>query len=128
MVFNVLTTSPPFCTLPLTNLVFVDPHVRQRPLTMRLLFLLTTFRGSDVAVVFLHRTQYDACFVFRVHTILKGLHRGHFFLFANVCELHLFGKYVRSQTTSLVLLGFQVDQQIAIRSTGSIFIGFYRKL
>jgi len=60
MVFNVLTTSP-FCTLPLTNLVFVDPHVRQRPLTMRLLFLLTTFRGSDVAVVFLHRTQYDAC-------------------------------------------------------------------
>ena len=30
-----MTTSPPFCTLPLTNLVFVDPHVRQRPLTYR---------------------------------------------------------------------------------------------
>ena len=123
--FNV---SPPFCTLPLTNLVFVDPHVRHRPLIIRLLFLLTTFRGSDVAVVFLHRTQYDTCFMFRFRAILKGLHRGHHLLFANVCELRLSGKYVRSQTTSLVLVGFQVDQQIAIRSTGSILIRFYRKL
>ena len=87
-----------------------------------------TFRGSDLAVVFLHRTQYDACFIFRVRAILKGLHRGHLFLFANVCELRLSGKYIRSQTTSLVLVGFQVDQQIAIRSTGSVLIGFYRKL
>ena len=110
------------------NEVFVDPHVRHRPLIMRLLFLLTTFRGSDISVVFLHRTQYDACFMFRVRAILKGLHRGHHLLFANVCELHISGKHVRSQTTSLVLFGFQVDQQIAIRSTGSVLIGFYRKL
>ena len=120
--------SPPFCTLPLTNLVFVDPHVRHRPLIIHLLFLLTTFRGFDVDVVFLHRTQYDACFMFRVRAILKGLHRGHHLLFANVCELRLYGKHFRSQMTLLVLFGFQVNQQIAIRSTGSILIGFYRKL
>ena len=91
---------------------------------MRLLFLLTTFRGSDVAVGLSHRTQYDACFMFRVSAILKGWHRGHLFLFANVCELRLSGKHVRSHTTWLVMFGFQIDQQIAIRSTGSILIGF----
>ena len=67
-------------------------------------------------------------FMFRVRAILKGLQRGHLFLFANVCELRLSGKHVRSQTTSLVLFGFQVDQQIAIWSTGGVLIGFYRKL
>ena len=72
-----------FCTLLLTNVVFVDPHVRHCPLIMRLLFPLTTFRGSDVAVVFLHGTQYDVCFMFRVTMILNGLHRGQIFLFVN---------------------------------------------
>ena len=80
-------TSPPFCTLLLTNVVFVDPHVRHCPLIMRLLFPLTTFRGSDVAVVFLHRTQYDVCFMFRVTVILNGLHRGQIFLFVNDARL-----------------------------------------
>jgi len=126
--FNVLTTSPPFCTLPLTNLVFVDPHVRHRPLIMRLLFLVTTFRGADVAVVFLHRTQYDACFMFRVHAILKGLHRCRLFLFANVFELRFSGKYVRSQTVSFVLLLFQVYEQIAKRSLRDVSIRFFGKL
>ena len=59
------------------------------PLIMRLLFPLTTFRGSDVAVVFLHRTQYDVCFMFRVTVILNWLHRGQIFLFVNVHKLCL---------------------------------------
>ena len=37
-------------------------------------------------------------------------------------------KYVRSQTTSLVLFGFEIDQQITIWNTGSILVCFYRKL
>ena len=56
---------------------------------MHLLFPLTKFRGSNVAVVFLHRTQYDACFMFRVRMILKGLRRRQIFLFVNVRELRL---------------------------------------
>jgi len=71
---------------------------------MRLLFPLTKCRGSDVAVVFLHRTQYDVCFMFCVRMILKGLHRRQIFLFVNVRELRLSEKYVRFQTTSLILM------------------------
>ena len=38
---------------------------------------------------FLHRTQYDVCFMFRVRVILKGLHRRQIFLLVNVHELCL---------------------------------------
>jgi len=66
--------------------------------------------------------------MFRVHAILKGLHRCRLFLFANVCELRLSGKYVRSQTVSFVLLWFQVYEQIAKRPLRDVSIRFFGKL